>query len=49
MTTLSSVSLKGKWGMDISIDCTSRLIIGDISGVRGGYSDSFLSWFPGYL
>ena len=40
MTTLSFVLLKGKWGMDISIDCTSGLTIGDISGVGGGCSDS---------
>ena len=31
---------RGKCGMDISIDCTSGPIIGDISGVRGGWSVS---------
>ena len=40
MTKLSFVLLKGKQGMDISIDCTSGLIIEDISGVGGGCSDS---------
>ena len=49
MTTISLVALKGKWGMDISLDCVSGLIIGDISGVGVVCSDSIPALLLTYL
>ena len=40
MTTLTLVLLKGRQSIAISIDSTSGLIIGDIYGVRDGWSGS---------